>query len=238
MLSSQGQLKVYETAKEYAGQPTGSKVGMFDRSGEAFESQQLLYTKRYRELEQPYRDRQHNANERIESFDFMASGRRDDEYRIIACRGNGSVEAFTLRPQPPKVELSIKGDATILAPGSRYASGYGGQASFVSMTPSARKGVPTAQILKSIRSKAKQALPLEMSPETQPPVFSSRDARLRALSLNGPAGFLFDIRDVLTLGTIERRRAEEGYLFNPAINIKVLSDDPGLQDLWRWIQSE
>lgn len=233
-------------AKEYPGPADGNNVSGLDHPGHRVEPPQLLYTKRCREVEQLYRER-HNTlvrNNRIESFDFMASGRPDDEYRVISCRCDGSLEVLSLRPQPPRIGFGIKGEVSLLASKALTGLSHGG-ASCVDLRPPFNKGTTTAQILHAIRAKVTsthaQHEPAKgrttgSFPRRVDLVLSSREARLQALHLASPAGSLFDMGDVLALGTVERRRAEEGYLFDPALNIKILSDDPGLQDLWRWIQ--
>ena len=53
----------------------------------------------------------------------------------------------------------------------------------------------------------------------------------------GPPGFLLDMPDFLAIqeGVVQRRRCKEGYLFDCALNQKIVADDPWLQGLWSWV---
>ena len=245
VLSNQGQLKVYETAQESAGRSDGHVYHPHGPSVQTVEGAQLLYTKRCRQIRPPYRGRHQSLaeNMRIESFDFMASGRPDDEYRIIACQCNGSLQVIPLRPRPPIIQSNIKGGMSLLVPGAHVRGDGLEEMSCINFSPSVKKNGTVADMLIRTRKMLAKARRERGSVEADPsasavpkPILSSREARLWSLSVIGPPGHLFDIRQVLTLGTVERRRAEEGYLFDCATNIRILADDPGLQDLWRWLQ--
>ncbi|KAI9884618.1 MAG: hypothetical protein M1823_003605 [Watsoniomyces obsoletus] len=240
VLSNVGQLKVYETAKVHSNRKASSGVSFLDDRYRG--AAQLLHTKRCREMEEPYRRRHENAAEstRIDSFDFMSSGDPADKYRIIAYRCNGSLEVMTLRPPPPTIQMNINGEMSILTPRARSAAGDQEVVQHTVISPSQTQ-TKTAETLIAIRKKVAQAY-LDRGWESEHDaaglkrLLSHREARLDALNLIGPPGFLLPAEDVLALGNIERRRVEEGYLFNCGKNIKILADDPGLQDLWRWIQ--
>ena len=246
ILSNKGQLKVYETAKEYAGSLHGGTNTRASYSGRNIKGPQRFYTKRSREIEVQYHDRYeaHSENHRIESFDFLASDPADEKYRMLVYRCNGSLETIELRPQPPIIDESSKGEVVIGASSKESELRDGDQVyPHVDIRPSESEHMTIAQTLENIRAKVRSARQIYRGTDgasrdsMAEHLLSSRDKRLENLGLFGPPGFQLTFQDVLTLGTVERRRAEEGYLFDCAKNIRLLSDDSGLQELWKWIQS-
>ncbi|KAI9795168.1 MAG: hypothetical protein M1816_000190 [Peltula sp. TS41687] len=242
VLSSRGQLKVYETAKEYAGGGTTTRASHSSRN---VKDAQRLFTRTSRDVEGPYHDRYeaHSDNRRIESFDFLISNPLDEKYNMVVCRANGSLEAIELRPPPSIVDESPKGEVAIGAPSkdSGFRNGHGVYP-HIDIRPSTSENMTIAQTLENIRTKVRSARRMhkgtnEASVDSVAEhSLSSRERRLVGLDLFGPPGFQLPFEDVLTLGTVERRRAQEGYLFDCAKNIQILSDDSGLQELWAWIQ--
>jgi hypothetical protein len=309
VLSNQGQLKVYETAKEYGCDGSGGGAGGSGQS--ARQTVHQLYTKRCRELQPPYKEtnqqqqqqqQQHPVssrnratagagaaarggrenNYRVESFDFMASSRADDEYRVLACRCNGVLEVLHLSPQPPRLALSVAGNMTIIAPNVRPGQRHRLLAdnreatSAIDVVPSVtlvtHGGATAAATARALRKKFAAACAQH---ETAKANNAGADANARAgsrradrtaaaaaaaasegrrssrisghgvslgddsMRLAAPLESVkFDIRDVLALGTIGRKRAEEGYLFDCMANIAIVSDEPALQDMWGRVQGK
>ncbi|KAI9818994.1 MAG: hypothetical protein M1826_001249 [Phylliscum demangeonii] len=235
VLSSQGQLRVFEMAKEYV--PPASRGNAAEPTGR---QRQLLYTKRSQDVHQLSLARHENPAEvqRIESFDFMASDPTTGRHRLVLYRVNGSLENFELHPDPPLMDHSVLGDVMVAMSGRPPADGSGASTtSLLEIRPVESKPGPIARALERIRAKVHAARDKEEQVSGRSrPVLSSREERLRNLDVVGPPGFRLDIKEALLLGTAERRRAEEGYLFDCAVNARIVSDDPGLRGLWRWLR--
>ncbi|KAI9811274.1 MAG: hypothetical protein M1832_000921 [Thelocarpon impressellum] len=219
VLGSNGQLQVFETDRDYV-DPT---------LPDAAAHQPLLWTRQIRSVQHAYDDvsRGGNKETRVVSFDFAMSS-----YRIVGYRADGNLEIFTFNPPAPVFDLSI--DGGVLAAGETRLGEF---------QPARYEGKTVAEMVETIRSKVAAAharlRPADLSPKdghaSPEPVLSRRRQRQQSLAFRGPPGWQMDVADVLALHTVERRRAEEGYLFNCQKNAEIVADDPWLQDLWLWL---
>ena len=253
VLSNQGQLKVYEMAKEYVAPSQTASTTRQTQQHQDFRSPQPLYTKRSRDVQRPFQSyiQGPSENERIESFDFLASGQTGEKYSIIACRCNGSLEVINLEPQPPPIDQSVGGEIAVAIPGRALGVTYRARSpSDASLSTPRQESTTIAQAIKSIRARIhltrtdnNQGLKsADKGPNTSAKIIlSSREKRsenmdLTGLSTTGRSSPGLGPGDALVFSTVEKRRAQEGYLFDCAANVQLLLDDPGLQDLWKWVK--
>jgi hypothetical protein len=119
VLTSTGQLRVFETKQEYSppSHGTGMTSPILRRQGPGVQSiavaegPKLLRTKRIRDIELPFYDQSRGRpeSERIVSFDFMVSGNPHDGHRAITYRADGHIDIFLLLPPPPEIRISSRG---------------------------------------------------------------------------------------------------------------------------------
>ncbi|KAH0541357.1 hypothetical protein FGG08_004195 [Glutinoglossum americanum] len=123
VLTSTGQLRVFETKQEYSPSSHGGHMAgsILRRQGPGVqhatvtEGPKLLRTKRTRDIELPFYDQNRGRpeSERIVSFDFMVSGNPNDGHRAITYRADGRIAIFPLLPPPPEIRLSSRGAIVI-----------------------------------------------------------------------------------------------------------------------------
>ena len=89
ILSSAGQLQVFQTNKEYVDTQFANHVRG---------SPQLLEVKKSYDLEYPYFDPDHKsrAEDRIVSFDWLTVGTQELPARVVALRANGNFEIMSM----------------------------------------------------------------------------------------------------------------------------------------------
>ncbi|KAI9849472.1 MAG: hypothetical protein M1837_004092 [Sclerophora amabilis] len=226
VLTSDGQLKTYETAKEYV-PPEQTRHG----------EHQQLWTKRIRTIQPTFIDggRGPPESSRVLSFDFMTYGQSEDEHSILIYQGDGRLQTFRLNKPPPPIDINFVGDA-IVGTTTQLCQWYSNSG--------ANEERSTSQIFKAIRDKAEEGNAAKEEPsipangaiaQEVESVPSSRRKHEQLLSIGSPGGKSLH-SELLTAETTLCRRAKEGYLYDCALNIKILSDDPWLQNLWEWVE--
>ncbi|KAK2776308.1 hypothetical protein FQN52_003499 [Onygenales sp. PD_12] len=248
MLSSTGDFKAYDIAKEYVSEEnrTSLEQALGRDSAKAYPEQ--IYTKTVREFRSliPSHDRAADASQRVASFDFLNHS-ASNEPSAITLLANKSVALFSLQSPPCPVDLSSQG---VLARGGLAEH----DSNFKFISPLIES---TSKVSKVVRRIQEQAIPTpapanggvvpktesksdvnqqssDSSTESSPPCLSSRESREKSLSA-GTFGSLLTVQDALTWMSIPRLRCIEGYLLDSGKNKQLLSDDPGLQELWDWI---
>lgn len=98
VLSSAGQLQIFQTNKEYVEPGSANDI---------YGSPELLDVRKSYDLEYPYFDKDHKRRfeDRIVSFDWLNLGTSDLPGRVIALRGNGAFEILQM-PAPTAGRLS------------------------------------------------------------------------------------------------------------------------------------
>ena len=242
-LASTGNFKVFET--KHAFTPAVEQHSIMEHLDQDMQSTELpsMMTKRIHQVEPAYDDTRHSRTEkeRIVAFDFTNLANNKGAPSAIILRGDHSVDIVKLDGPPPALAISSLGDTTVsrqaettLQPAEQDA-----QDSFLSKTVN-RTIVPeedvTAQRLLALRNHQIKAVSTDANDKAiqQQDHLSSRqkhekstkpsDAKPKRTVMHG-----------ITLFTTTRSRCREGYLFNNAKNIEILRDDPGLQNLWKWI---
>ncbi len=262
VLSSSGQLKVYELAKEFQ-PPTDLHSSFYTDTDETAEG---LYTRISHEVQYSYYDRYHgcDSNKRVVSFDFVTLKESFHRRLIIGLRGKDDVGIFELSRPSPTFDFSSRADFSMGKPSlhvSPVIASNGNSShqsnvtqvgehsvSFEEIKPATRGTV--AETVQSIRANWEKRRTASEKTEVQnitrdsgnrdskrkpkKPPPSSRKAHEEAFSF-GPRGFKYSPEDALALLAVERRRCEEGYLFDGKKNIRLLAEDPWLQGLWLWI---
>jgi len=265
ILSSSGQLKVYELTKEYT-----SLVDLQDQDPpirrDTLQIPEQLYTKITRDIQYPYHSRYHecDGSKRVVSFDFVTLGESFNRHLVVGLRGKDDVSVFELSPRPATFDSSstgdfVRGKANLAAAHDRCAKesalyekdtaqGAESVVDFKEINSVAHRKI--AKTLQSIRTKIEAAQIVydkrklkitkvddgngEVDLALRSPQLSSERAHEGLFSL-GPPGFKLHAEEALTLLTAERRRCEEGYLFEGKKNINIVADDRWLQGLWLWI---
>ncbi|KAI9837958.1 MAG: hypothetical protein M1819_006112 [Sarea resinae] len=254
VLSSTGELRVYETAKQHTPHSHGAPDESM-ASPAAHRPSEDLYTRRIRNVRHPYYDKNHGEDRSLRSvsFDFMTTGEPIDGHRGVILHMDGRVKVFELMPPPPDFCFSSRGELvkgkveTDKSLAKECAERREGmfrikQTDFSVHSPSPSARQPIAEAVKSIRAKIDSAqiaselngLSMSRANSSSGQQLSSRQAHEKLYSL-GPRGYRLSEQDALTLLTIAQRRCEEGYLFDYGKNIRILADDPWLQEMWSWI---
>lgn len=261
MLSSSGQVKVYELTKECT--HLGDQEP--DIRTDMTQTPEQLYAAISHEVQYPYYSRYHgcDASKRVVSFDFVTMGDSFHRHVIVGLRGKDDVRVFELSQRPPRYDLSSRADLgfekasprfpdtkpandTVLRPADNSQSAE--HRNFEEKSPIVQGKI--AETLRIIRAKIEAAqiafdmtkLGLNGVDDNHKRVkraskvmqLASQRAHQRLLSI-GPPGYKLRAEDALTILAVERYRCEEGYLFDTENNIHILADDRWLQELCIWI---
>lgn len=223
MLSSNGRLKAYEIAKEYVSEP--HRISLENTIGldSSRNYPEQVYTKSVRSFQTGLSEKGSvdNLQSGVSSFDFLNTNLSNEPAAIIL-RTDKTAAISKLRSPPPPIDLSSNG---MLVRGGYVQS----DSEFGSIAAS--PGKKSAETVRGIRDRSQSS----KSPKTDSPsdvAISSRENREQLLSI-GPVS---ETRDVLAWLTVQRIRCLEGYLFDCQKNKSIVSDDPGLEGLWDWIQ--
>ncbi|KAI9758341.1 MAG: Uridine nucleosidase 1 [Chaenotheca gracillima] len=224
VLTSDGLLRIFETGRRWVKNDDGQHG-----------RPHLLDTKRVRDLQYPVFDGLHSQPDpsRVISFDYMTYGRPEEEYSILTYRGDGSLKSFRLNSRPSPVQVDSAGNVIVGASPFGYEKHSGsGEAAQRS----------TASTLKASRTKPEDA---EASPgllndstnningKAEDLVLSSHQRHEQLLSLASGNTNLFS--ELITAESLLCRRAKENYLYDYNTNLKALSDDLWLQNMWEWV---
>lgn len=230
VLSSTGQLKVYDINKESIDNDHGEGYEPGHEPSWDSSSPQNIFLDRLQEVAKPYSDPTANADEknRAVSFDFTTSLTKLGESRIMTLTGLGSVKIMTTRAAPEPSILSSLGQ---LYKGAKLA----GEAEPMKNHP--------GETVELIRRKAKPRNLLKQaykaSRQNKTPTETKRMSSLADQEWHSDLGFYENdvpIQDMLTLNSIQHSRCQAGYLLDPTKNKAIVSDSHWLQALWAWIE--
>ena len=240
MLSSTGDFKAYEIAKEYISEEY--RMSLEHTFGQdTANSPEPVFTRNVRE----FRDhsvlrRQENVNDaRVAAFDFMNFDMSNSP-SAITLLADKAVSISQLPPALPcRMGISTQGDLV--------RGGYAGGDSLVKLTTSRFvRGTRASVIVREVQSRVvrstsrdkpseeedqKQGNGLVSEQDKDGQRLSSRRSRESLLSM----GCLLDLPDALASLTIPRLRCKEGYLLDSKKNQDIVSDDPALQNFWDWV---
>ena len=219
ILSSSGQLKVYELTKEH------TSLGDLESNVRTdIQSPEQLYTTISHAIQYPYYDpyKGCEASKRVVSFDFVTLGASFNRHLIVGLRGKDDVSVFELSQRAPRFDFSSRSDF-----------GFG-QASRGSSQKSAEKiAVHRAESTLGTRHGINFE---ELKPVVLRKISNNiLSLRARVSTSRDPVAEV-TAEEALALLAVERRRCEEGYLFDYKENYQVLAgDESWLRELWLWI---
>ncbi|KAL5343331.1 hypothetical protein BJX70DRAFT_353815 [Aspergillus crustosus] len=230
VLSSTGHLKTYNIVKEYIPDEFRSPIDRTLGQNSVSTYPEQIYTQSVRDVFTPFDhpSRGYAESERVVSFDFLNMS-SSNEPSALTLSADDNIRIVTVKPPAPPVRLSSQG--TLIGGCSDE------HRDFKTARPLGSKG-KIGDVLKDLRDRAIEREDNQDIPgKTRIPTehLSSREGRERKLTV-GTLGSPLTAEEALTLLTVNRRRCEEGYLFNGTRNKKILVDDPYLQDFWDWIE--
>lgn len=238
-LSSTGHFKHYEIAKDYLPEEYRSSIDETLGQGSSRNYPESVYTKNVRDVCVPFDHptRGCSQKDRVVSFDFLNLS-LSPQPTAIALDGNGTPQLITAQPPCAPVNLSSQ---------SVLACGIASHDSDVrSIHPLSEQISPISDLIGNIKSRvcfssqehgANSNGQLFVSRNFKSNPISSLESREHAMAL-GALGVPLTAKEALTLGTVNKSRCKEGYLFDEARNRKVAADDQALQDFWSWVERE
>jgi len=261
ILSSSGQVKVYELTKEY----THMMDVEPDIRGDISQAPEQLYTTISHDVQYPYYSRYHgyDTSKRIVSFDFVSLGESFHRHLIVGLRGKDDVRIFELSQRPPPFDLSSRANFSFgeVSQGRSQCKPANGTSShpaeeiqgtehwnFREKCPITQGTI--AETLRTLWEKIEAAritfntTKCGLNDTGDAPRRSKRTPRnmqsanqsthQKLLSIK-PPGYKLRVEEALTLLAVERLRCEEGYLSDTDKNLQIMVDDRRLQELWLWI---
>lgn len=264
ILSSSGQVKVYELTKECINQMESESNGRIDVN----QAPGQLYATIAHDVQYPYYSRSHgyDASKRVVSFDFVTLGDSFRRHPIVGLRGKDDVRIFELAQRPPTFDLSSKANFGYreVSQGrseNKHADGTSlhraeeaqdaEHRNFEEICPITQGKI--AETLQKLCAKIEAAqiasdmAQLGLNDKGEAPRKPKRTSKFSQVASQGvlqkllsmePPGYKLRAEEALTVVAIDRQRCEEGYLFDTAKNIQVLADDRRLRELWLWIGRE
>ncbi|OAT08730.1 ubiquitin-protein ligase E3 [Blastomyces gilchristii SLH14081] len=249
MLSSDGDFKAYDMAKEYVSDENRTSLDQTLGRNSATSYPEQIYTKTVRDFRNPYfpHDRSTNPSQKVASFDFLNFS-ASNEPTTVTLLANRSVALFTLQSQPCPMDLSSQSvlargglgehdlDFKLIRPSSESPS----RISKTSKRTQDRSTSPTAQpngssaTIGDNKNGGGRSSPDSSASTKVAQRLPSRESRERSLSA-GMSDTRLTVRDALAWMSIPRLRCQEGYLVDGEANKELFSDDPGLWEFWDWV---
>lgn len=230
MLSSTGNLKVYNIRKDFIAEAYyGEHDASHDLSWENSPPQDV-FLDRAQDLAPQLTDPSaaHAEKSRIVSFDFTTSTTKFRESKLITLDGQGNPRLTSTSPPPEPTALSSAGylckGESLLHPAVSEVSKLGNTIEEV------RRRAQSRNVLKQAFKQSRQS---KTTAETR------RMSSLDDQAWHADLGFYekdVPIPDALTLMSVQRLRCEAGYLLNPTRNKSIVSDSHWLQSFWSWIE--
>ncbi|KAI9809514.1 MAG: hypothetical protein M1827_006820 [Pycnora praestabilis] len=265
VLSNTGELKIIDTAKEYDTRTSKNGQTGHNNTPVETQTPEAIRTKVTRNIQYPFYNRSRGRKEslRAVSFDFITTRNVHDGHRIITLQADGQIKVLNIPSIPGDFGYAPTGCAAIgrinsLPDDAKNAlSQLSGSAKvmakdFTEIQPTQPGKDTIAKTLDKFRAKInaarvecdKNTLAINNSNETKlkanpkENVLSSHEAHMKLLDSLGPPGFRLSVGDFLAMSpdVVMSRRCWEGYLFDCSKNLKIVSDDLWLQDMWSWIE--
>jgi WD40 repeat protein len=254
-LASTGDYKIFETKKEYTPKGVrveGSSQPAKDHQDYIAASPQRIFAQRIHHIEHAFDYQKHSRSEkkRIVSFDFTNLAGCRGRPCAVTLRGDQTIEIYELKGPSRDLSISPMGSLAI----SRARPMRNMELPITDRIPlpvvvrliSPSEDTSIAESIKDARARLMGnravkgiRLPRRMKNhsrknEIEKGHLSSREAH-EALHTLQPSNVKLDMQSALSLFTVYRRRAAEGYLVDCRRNMEIVSDDPWLQDLWAWV---
>jgi WD40 repeat protein len=254
-LASTGDYKIFETKKEYTPKGVrveGSSQPAKDHQDYIAASPQRIFAQRIHHIEHAFDYQKHSRSEkkRIVSFDFTNLAGCRGRPCAVTLRGDQTIEIYELKGPSRDLSISPMGSLAI----SRARPMRNMELPITDRVPlpvlvrliSPSEDTSIAESMRDARARlignrAVKGIRLprrmknySLKDEIEKGHLSSREAH-EALHTLQPSNVKLDMQSALSLFTVYRRRAAEGYLVDCSRNMEIVSDDPWLQDLWAWI---
>ncbi|KGM92443.1 uncharacterized protein PADG_11259 [Paracoccidioides brasiliensis Pb18] len=249
-LSSAGEFKAYDIAKEYISEENRTSLEQTLGQDSANIYPEQLYTKSVRNFRNPYfpQDQSNDQSRKVAAFDFLNFSALNGP-TAVTILADRSVALFTLPSPPYPMDLSsqcvlargmvaehesnLKFITTLTGPPSRISQVVQGiQSRSVPLTTPSND---TSGIKTEDKTSGNQSLP---DPITTDPgaiqCLTSRESWERSLSA-GTFGSPLTVHDALTWMSAARLQCKEGYLVDSERNKALVSKDPGLLEFWDWV---
>ncbi|OJD17799.1 hypothetical protein AJ78_02152 [Emergomyces pasteurianus Ep9510] len=248
MLSSDGNFKAYDIAKEYVSEENRTSLDQTLGQDSAKSYPEQIYTKTVRDFRNPYlpHDNGVDPSRKVASFDFLNFS-ASNEPTAVTLLADRSVALFTLQSQPCPMDLSSQ---SVLARGGLSEHDLDFKlirpsSEFFSRTAKTVQGIQDRSISPTTQPDGSSATRTEdqndqgqkspnPSSKTHAQRLASRESRERHLSA-GIFSSPLTVHDALTWMSRPRLRCQEGYLVDGEKNKELLTDDPGLREFWDWV---
>ncbi|OAX78511.1 hypothetical protein ACJ72_07181 [Emergomyces africanus] len=247
MLSSGGDFKAYDIAKEYVSDENRTSLDQALGQDSAQSYPEQIYIKTVRDFRNPYLPHGNSVHpsRKVASFDFLNFS-ASNEPTTVTLLADRSVALFTLQSQPCPMDLSSQ---SVLARGGLFERDL----DFKLIRPSSELLLQTSKAVqatqdRSISSttqpddslstktedKTDQGQKSPNSSKTNAQRSCSRESHERHLSA-GIFGSPLTVREALTWMSTPRLRCQGGYLVDGEKNKELLNHDPGLREFWDWV---
>lgn len=242
ILSSAGEIKVVEIAQHFVDPPTGSTSTQAGSLGSS-----RLYTRMTHQLQYPWYDKQFGQpeNARVIAYDFMTAQNQGRGQYALALRPNRDIDLLRIPTAPPHVRITAMDEIAVLNPElhiykpterqrsvaedlSQLQHKFGSSRAPKRTSAGHTDSELTARLEKlNIEKFGHKATSATESSQHR----SSRELHEELMCLGFPEHKL-ELTDSLKLLSIQRRRCQEGYLFNYQRNKEILANDRWLVELW------
>lgn len=240
-LASTGDYKIFETKKEYISETERPKGYPNMAVNGPLSTAQHIFTERIHQVEYAFDHVKYKCpeNKRIVSFDFTNLAGSGGRPCAITLRGDQTINIYELKGRSSAVSVSPLGGLAISKSTTTVSSDVDLSGLVDTIYP--RENASAATLLKTVRAKLNKTRPGNergdqenegsVFEKPQPPSGEAHEALYDYQSADKE----LNVKDALELSSISRRRCTEGYLFDCAKNVEIVSDDPWLQELWTWI---
>jgi hypothetical protein len=219
MVSSAGEFRAYDIAKEYVSDEYRSSAE-HTYGHDPANSPEPVYTKNVREFRSfPLLQRRESTDDatRVTAFDFV-NHQTSNSLSAITVMADKSVAFSFLPPSSPcPMDLSSQG---FLARGGFSL----GKPMVKISAPSSEVGTAASDIARRFEDRMTQSGDTNGTP-------SEREKSSHSLTTQQK----LPVADILAALTVCRLRCKEGYLFDAERNKAIVADNPALQELWDWI---
>ncbi|OAP57533.1 hypothetical protein AYL99_08271 [Fonsecaea erecta] len=230
VLSSTGQLKVYNLGKEFASETYKiENDGGHDLSWETSAPQEI-FLNRAQDLEKQYATPSAARDEksRVVSFDFTTTTTKMRQSRMLVLDGRGQVKITS--PSPPPVPSALS-SAGYLCKGSHLVE----EMPMATTEP----GILFEQIRRRAQPRNILRQTLRQSRQNRTSSDTKRMSSLDDQAWHADLGYYekdVPLPDLVALTSLQRLRCEAGYLLNPSKNKAIVSDSHWLQSFWAWVE--
>ncbi|KAJ9609112.1 hypothetical protein H2200_006883 [Cladophialophora chaetospira] len=229
VLSSTGNLKVYNLGKDFSETFTSERNGGHEQPWETLQPQDI-YLSRTQDIAKQYADPSAPMEEksRIVSFDFLTTTTRTNQSKILVLDGHGRVKLTSPRRLPSQSVLSSAGYLVVGASGIRQLQKQPDDIG--SALDQARRRAQPRNTLKKTFKQSRQ---------NKTVADSKRMSSLDDQAWHADLGYYepeVPLSDTLILLSAQRIRCAAGYLLNASQNKSIVSDSHWLQSMWAWVE--